>query len=890
MKSKFTLSVISVFFGLFFIAETLQAQSPIRDIPTNLIAESSSKDHFTSSSAEQLTHVQSARESATSETIALMPPNMIANTTNNIGPLNATKPKVSMPTAVQLLAVDQQVAKEVASLKKRATATLRMGIEDQVALSYNANTGKINLTPLNNRSAVVQEISLAALNGLLIVEGNYKDNNLLVDDAILDLGIHIVYDGGSEQTQRGDILTIENTGTPWQEVVSTAYNKNSGTIVVNQKSTITYTGLEPIIILGTGSGNLTINLPDVPNPDVVIESEINPNLTIVSGSTFENVLFNNDFDSYAINGGTDIDNVSFQGVDAAFDGDMTLNFDTDDLVTFETTATNLGAGNLMVNTGFLVASADITTIGNISLTSERNTIVNNNATVSVTDGAISIAGGTAIVMNDVYTGILLDNGNLSATTGSITLTGTASNDGASSKTIGVYAIGTSLLETVSGDISITGTGPSSGLDRMSGIRINDNAENAAILRSVDGDIILNGTGGNGTDNFQTGVVIDGLNPIQLTGTGSLEVTGVGGSGANSNYGIGIQTAAINVADGDVTMNGTSGDGNEFLSGISLGFGASIQVTGSGALSMIGIAGSGVFGEGVNIFNATIALGDGDIVINGTGNAGSGVGQNGINIFDGASITTTNGDIAITGTAGTAPANFHQGIFMDSVSIGTTGSGDITLNGTGGIGNERNQGLGIQTSNITSSGGSISLIGQGGQGLNLNYGNFIFDSTISDLNGGTILIEGTGGAGTETNYGSIITNNSTIATTSGDISINGTAGSSTNAGIGLYIAATIQTVDGNITATGLGNGTAGGGTNDGIGLFITGIIQTVDGNITATGVGNGTGIRNRGIDMTDTGLVESTGTGTITISGVGANASGLFNMGFFHQGTVRSFDG
>ncbi|GHC64426.1 HYR domain-containing protein [Ulvibacter litoralis] len=690
-------------------------------------------------------------------------------------------------------------------------------------------------------------VPIASVTGDIQVNTLAGDDVLTVDFSGGNFTDSINYNGGTQTIGDAMSLTGVSPGGEFSTVIHTFVTENNGSINIAGNNTITYTGLEPIIdnldvanrIFNFTGGAETITLDAGGTLDNQIDSTLG-----------ESVDFNNPTNSLTINtevgGGPGADNINIEGVGAGFDANLTVNSGNDDTVNFLLNPTAIDSGDLTVTTGILNISQDISTTGNIDLTSERNTIVNNNATVSITDGAITMLAGTSPVIGDIYNGILLEDGNLTATTGSITLTGTASNDGASSKTIGVYVIGTSLVETTTGEINITGTGAASGLDRMSGIRINDNTENAAILRSEDGDIILNGTGGSGTDVFNTGVVIDGLNPIQLTGDGSLDVIGQGGIGTESSYGIGIQTAAISVADGSITLNGTAGSGSgDFQVGVSIGFNASLQISGPENMDITGLGGNGV-------------------------DAGYG-----ITVFNDASLSVSEGAINLIGTAGDGTGNFNIGVV---ISFGanletTTSMGTIAINGTGAAGVQNNRGVFLGDTSITTMGGGTSIIGQGGMGTIDATGILIFDTvTIEDTANGAIVLNGTAGAGIQENSGVHILG--TIQTLDGAISITGVGNGTANNNQGVTINNTAL-IESTGTGAGAGSilidGQAGNGNNlFNIGVLNLGIVRSLDADITIMGQGNGTNNESHGITIFDNGLVQSTGDGDISFTGTGAS--------------------
>ena len=228
---------------------------------------------------------------------------------------------------------------------------------------------------------------------------------------------------------------------------------------------------------------------------------------------------------------------------------------------------------------------------------------------------------------------------------------------------------------------------------------------------------------------------------------------------------------------------------------------------------------------------------------------------GISISD-SNITSTDGNISLIGRIGNISDNDNNGIeILGNSIVESTGIGNINLQGTGGNGNERNHGIQLQESaRIISQSGEITLDGTGGNGVANNRGVSIIDSSIITSTDGNINLIGTGGGnGTgASNVGIFIDNGSLIESTGiGNITLNGTGGNGTvnNRGIELQ-----------------------GASNPNINRSV---IRTNDGNINLTGTGNGIENFNIGIFLNNGGVVESNGTGNISLTGTGVNdAAGI----------------
>ncbi|MFB2876810.1 CHAT domain-containing protein [Floridanema aerugineum] len=207
---------------------------------------------------------------------------------------------------------------------------------------------------------------------------------------------------------------------------------------------------------------------------------------------------------------------------------------------------------------------------------------------------------------------------------------------------------------------------------------------------------------------------------------------------------------------------------------------------------------------------------------------------------------------------------------------TTNGGAVTLsaNVDNNVGGE----LVITNSTIKTGGGNFTGTGTGYFSDAVSLKN----STI-DAQGGNIQLTGTGYNIQGPGYSGISLLNSSLQTkATGNITLNGTGGNgdrnqNQNRGIYLEQALVEVTGTGTITLT----GTAGNGTNENVGIYLNTNSKVIanNGNISFTGIGNGIGERNRGIELQQGSLVETTGTGSITLDGTGAEAKND-NAGIF----------
>jgi len=328
--------------------------------------------------------------------------------------------------------------------------------------------------------------------------------------------------------------------------------------------------------------------------------------------------------------------------------------------------------------------------------------------------------------------------------------------------------------------------------------------------------------------------------------------------------------------GDVTIEqGNFGGvtvGEVMLDGATINSaGGNINITG------VGIANES-FRNGIFLNNGSrLESTTGQINLNATGGAG-GTFKRGIFLNNGSSLESTTGQITLNGTGGGGSnGTFNQGILLSNGSRLESNTGQITLNGTGGAGTNFNEGIRLEspdfgTSVIISEDGDINLTGIG-QGTGENNNGILLQngSFVESTGTGTITFNGTAGNGTQENDGILLfERNTSIRSRDGDINLTGIGNGARNSNTG------IELIEGVVESTGTGiitlNGTGGNGIDDNEGIKITGSgsgISSVQGEINLTGVGNGTGNDNYGIWLED-GAELASQTGNISLTGSGAN--------------------
>ena len=314
-------------------------------------------------------------------------------------------------------------------------------------------------------------------------------------------------------------------------------------------------------------------------------------------------------------------------------------------------------------------------------------ILLNGATLSSETGEISLTGrgGNSGSLND---GVRIANSSaITSADGTLTITGTAgSSTGINDRNAGVYTNDASLTTTGIGSISVTGNGTSSA---HTSIGLSFTA--TTIAASGTGNITLNGTGGVGSSSNR-GIQIGGRTTV-TTGSGNLVIEGNGNGTGSQNTGVALLPGSTVVSGGTLSINGAGGAGTSNNSGINVN-NATIGTTGSGTLSVFGIASwlaTGSYNSGIVLLDSTIS---GNGVVEFTGNGGGGSNNNtGISATDSNIIALTSFDLRGTADVGTTGKN-NIGIQILNSSLSDIG----TLLGYGGgnsLSNLSNFGISMQ---------------------------------------------------------------------------------------------------------------------------------------------------------------------------------------------------
>tara|TARA_R110002072_G_scaffold243821_2_gene403150 strand:- start:147970 stop:171135 length:23166 start_codon:yes stop_codon:yes gene_type:complete len=535
------------------------------------------------------------------------------------------------------------------------------------------------------------------------------------------------------------------------------------------------------------------------------------------------------------------------------------------------------AGDVTSTSGIVTIDADTTNSGNGSVFMANGAVINAGSGLIDIDADVNVTLGGLVTTGEVQinavAGAIIDGGNanvdITAATAQLLAATGIGDAGDTNGQLDTAANGASLTiaaSTESGDINVTNTGhlivgtvngtvgvtiidaaADEGGDDITLIASSPLTVNTPVVDNAGGDITLTATndggndddltinanvtatGGNGFIDLNAGTDLFVQNNAVVSTVGAGAITG----DAVRQMVITSTNAAVQSADGSITLNANQGVAQNFaFDGLVIDGGAEVT-TANGAIALNGRGGTTAGNDGVHIGGAgagntgtvNVTGATGTITIVGTGNA-TGTAEGVIIENAGSVISSTGGAIQITGisTAG------DDGVEITGADITATNAATITLMGTGGNGLATGMGISIDgggTSAITSDAGNIQLTGIGGtdDGIAVN-------SAIVSSNTGTITLNGTGGTGGNSD-GVIVIGNSAQITSGNNIAITGVA---TN-GDGVEIASGITSpIDATGAATITVTGTGGGGN---VAVQIDSPIDSATGAVTFRALNGGT---------------------------------------------------
>ncbi|MDA1165426.1 MAG: hypothetical protein O3B13_20200, partial [Planctomycetota bacterium] len=574
-----------------------------------------------------------------------------------------------------------------------------------------------------------------------------------------------------------------------------------------------------------------------------------------------------------------ISNVAGGGAETLTVGETkTLTLDSQTGITGDLgTTTNL----FQVDAGFIAARAE--TSGNVQLVEVDGFTVGtaveaSSAFVGATDAdastpAAGIAtatttGGQDIILETTAGNVVVDQRIAAAKSGDSVVTVRAAGaildgGGANDNAEDIFAE-TVLLTAATG----VGTGTAGSLDVATG--------SLSVMNATSGNVEINLLDPNGGSVTVTSVDNQTAGDIVLTSTSSTAASAFTLQSLDTNAG------SISVTLNDTTaaslLVNTTGIVADSAAGTTGTGTVTIDTTAAGA--PIQISASITSDQGAIDINSGAGFTlDSSVTIGSTGGT--------ITVDTTGATTLMVGGAIQTGDSGAIMLTAPQNISLTSGASVTAVDGGIMLSANQGglpLGGEFS-GIAVNAATITTDGtGAISLIGRGGDTKDDNNGVFIsnggvIESTASGSTAGTITVTGTNGGGALRNRGVLLDGTNTVITSvDGAIQISGTGGNGTDArnqGVVISNAAEVSSTgtDTNaaaITIMGTGGGQVGTSTNDGVLLTSTSIVRAIDGDIAVTGMhGTDAGF---GINVESGSVVDTTGDGTISLTGTGIGGS------------------
>jgi len=549
-----------------------------------------------------------------------------------------------------------------------------------------------------------------------------------------------------------DGATLTTFGTGLIDIAGTAQNGGSNGLAM-QGTTVSSTGSGSISLAGTGAGGgfgiaaggtlSTVGGGSATGNILILADSISLDTNFTAETTgaiqIEPVTASTDVFFNGAGAGLGLSSAflaSLTGYSGLLVGSMAMTGTLDVVAAFTAPS---GASVDLVSDGPVTVSGALTTSGGgaIVLTSVGD---------AVSISAPLSSGGSPILV-DAAAGISVTAG-IASGGGNVTLWGNSPGGVAGGSTPGSFfgvIVDGATVDAAGGNIEIVGTGGSA--DFFHGVTVRNGA---GIVTSGTGTIGITGEGGTGTGGSAVGVEFYAGSAYAQTQHGALDVTGYGGTGGgHSNSGVALATGEIrSTGTGAVTVTGVGGAGGSI--GVAVGGGGTTRIaTVDGNLTVDGTGGSGdqagtlygashswgvaVGSNSVAWFGTIESTGAGNVVVAASAGASSGDYRIGALVLDGGIVRATGtGNVSVVGAGGTGSGTFNDGVMIANGTVATQGSGDVTVRGLASLG------TGIVFDGTTATLGDAAMTGD----LTLRADSF-------DNTAGTLSILGAGGGGTVT---------------------------------------------------------------------------------------------------------------------------------------------
>ena len=296
---------------------------------------------------------------------------------------------------------------------------------------------------------------------------------------------------------------------------------------------------------------------------------------------------------------------------------------------------------------------------------------------SASFGNLELSGGTVASSGalSVSNGFSQTGGSLSAATLSVTQA-----SGSISQTGGTIAVtGAATFTAANGDITLTGSSNNFNTVALSAvggaIRVAD-ANALTVTTLTPGPQRAVSLTAGGALVLPSGAIDTGTADLTLVSGGSLTTPGaLSGANVTVSAGTGLTLDHNVTASGSLALSALSG-------GLRVNSGKVVQTTGSGSLSMTGVGGTGASNQyGVSIAGTVRATGSGSILMEGY-SQGTNRDNTGVYVAGSGRIEVDTGSLSLTGQGSTvATGGGNKGIEVEvggvGHDVGTSGAGDLT---------------------------------------------------------------------------------------------------------------------------------------------------------------------------------------------------------------------
>ncbi len=564
----------------------------------------------------------------------------------------------------------------------------------------------------------------------LVINGTASDEMVMIDASSGTFNTAIEFNGGDgADTLRvinpttgvyrptGGITFHGNAGNDTLELFGGAansvehrfVNNSDGSVLYDGATTVTYTGLAPVIDTITATTRAFSFTGGAESIVLSDDGTAGDNMSLIDSTLGESVTFLTATTSVTINtesaGGSGADLVSVQGVDAAWAADLIINGGNDDTVTFETTSTTISSGDLSVTANNINVNAALV-VSDGSLTIDANSAFATTAAITGNGGTTSLTAGTTAVVNNTIdgtndltlnvTGSTTFNAAVGATTAVGDGTGAALTINSAGATVfestvrtanGIVQNDAAGTVTFQQDVTVTGGGEATAFDGSVIL--------AGLTFSSAGDITFGNANADTVSTSSAPVVVSTTNNGRVTFNAATSLgsdltinSGTGDVAFNGTIDGGFRLT-VDGGSGNVRFAGAVGGANRLtglvVDGANVDFDGTVNVDSAG----LDVDASGLvsFDAGVSTTNGgTVTLSNGEIM---TLAAAADFTLDGAFIQDGLGGVSTAADIITTGdTVSFAAAVTQTGaVLLDNTNSGSHPAGaDLTLNSVTGNAN------------------------------------------------------------------------------------------------------------------------------------------------------------------------------------------------------------